>query len=142
MIELSSDKDLIGPWVFRRINRAWGPEGREVLGLVRDGEVLAGVVFEDYTMKAVTMHMAIAHPHVPIRKLVFAVFYYAFVDLGADKALGFVNSANTTALKMDLKLGFKAESCVEGVFPDGDLFIMVMNKSECRWLPQEYRQAA
>lgn len=142
MIELSDNKDLIGPWVFRRINRAWAPEGREALGLVDGDRVLAGAVFEDYTGRAVTGHMAIAHSNVPLRKLLGSVFYYVFVDLGVDKFLGFVDSTNLAALKLDVKLGFRPEAVIKDVFPNGDLIIMSMDKAECRWLPKRYREAA
>lgn len=141
-MELSIDKDLVGPWVFSQINKAWAPEGREVVGLVRGEEVLAGVVFEDCTLKSVVAHMAIKHPHVPLKRFVPAVFHYAFIDLGVDKMLGFVSSANKAALKTDLRLGFRPEAIVEGVFPNGDLVIMVMNRSTCRWIAPEHRNAA
>lgn len=142
MIELSDNKDLIGPWVFNQVNKAWAPEGREALGLVRGEEVLAGVVFEDCTLKSVVAHLAIRHKNVPFRKLIYGTFYYAFIDLGVDKVLGFVNSANKAALKTDLRLGFRPEAIVEGVFPNGDLVIMVMNRSDCRWIAPEHRIAA
>ena len=141
-MELTADKDLVGPWVFAQLDKAWAPEGREVLGLVRGTEVLAGVVFEDYTMKAVVVHMAVRHKNVPLKRFIPAVFHYAFIDLGVDKMVGFVNSANKAALKTDLRLGFRPEAIVEEVFPNGDLVIMVMNRSECRWIPTAYRAAA
>lgn len=142
MIELSTDKHLVGPWVFRRVNKTWAPEGREVIGLVRDGEVVGGVVFEDWNLKSVSAHMAWGDPSVSPRRLIKAVFHYAFIDLGAEKVLGCVNSANTAALKTDLRLGFRPEAVIEGVFPDGDLVIVVMDRNACPWIPSSYRVAA
>ena len=141
-MDLSDDNDLIGPWVFHRVGKAWAPEGRTSVGLVHEGEVLAGVVFEDFTGVSVFAHSAVKHPHVPLRKFLVAVFYYAFVDLGVDKLIGMVPSYNERALKTNLRLGFHAEAVIEGVFPHGDLFIMVMNRRDCKLLPAEYRKAA
>jgi len=139
---LSTDKNLIGPWVFNRINKTWAPQGREAIGLVRGDEVLGGVVFEDWNLKSVSAHMAWADPSVSARRLILAVFHYAFIDLGAEKVVGCVNSANKAALKTDLRLGFRPEAVIEGVFPDGDLVIVVMDRSACPWIPRVYRNAA
>jgi len=140
--ELTTDKHLIGPWVFKRIGRTWSPEGREVIGLVDGEEIIGGVVFEDCTQRAITAHMAWGDPSISPRRLIKAVFWYAFMDLGVEKVLGFVNSANTAALKTDLRLGFRPEAVIEGVFPDGDMVVMVMNRSVCPWIPRAYRNAA
>ena len=102
---------------------------------------MAGVVFEDYTMASVTMHMAVSKTGLPLKNMVFAVFQYAFVQLGVDKAIGLVNSSNKAALEVDLKLGFRPEAVVEGVFPNGDMVILVMNKSDCKWITAEQRAA-
>lgn len=141
-MNLSDDNELIGSWVFRQVGKAWAPEGRTSIGLERDGEVLAGLVFEDYTGTSVFAHSAVKHPHVPLRKFLVAVFYYAFVDLGVDKLIGMVPSYNLRALKANLWLGFHAEAVIEGVFPNGDLVIMVMNRQDCKLLASDYRKAA
>jgi len=137
MIGLSSDKDLIGPWVFHRIQKTWGPEGREVIGLVKDDEVLAGVVFEDYTGAAMAVHIAVSHENVPLRKFLIAVADYAFNQMAVDKLIGLVPSTNTPALGFDLRLGFKPEAVIKGVYPDGDLVILSLTKEDCRFLPRK-----
>lgn len=143
MIELTLDKHLIGPFVFRHVNKAWGPEGREAIGLVDGDRVLAGVVFEDYSGPggSVCVHVSLAHSNVPLRKLITATFWYAFQQLGVEKVLGLVPSTNKEALKFDVKLGFKAEAVIENAFPDGDLVILSMTRAECRFIPKS-KQAA
>lgn len=141
-MNLSDDRDLVGPWVFARISKPWHPVGRTVVGVVHDDAVRAGVVFEDYTNTCVTMHVAVDNPHGALRKLVPASFHYAFIQLGVIKAIGMVNSSNTASLRFSLKLGFRAEAIIPDVFPDGDLVILGMHRSACRWIPAEFRKAA
>jgi len=142
VIDLSTDKNLIGPWVFKKIGKVWHPEGREAVGLVRDDEVLAGCIVEDYTGNSCQMHIALAHAHVPLRKFIVAGFHYVFVDLGCEQVLGFVSSANKKALMFDMKLGFEPIAVIPKVYNDNDLIIMRMLRSQCRWIAAEARRKA
>ena len=126
---ITDDKDTVGPWVCQRIQKVWGPEGRTAIGLLRGDEIVAGVVYEDYTTVAIQMHFAIAHPHVPMRKLRAAAFHYPFDQLGVERIFGFINSTNTPALDYATRLGFKAEAIIEGVYADGDLVIMCLKRA-------------
>ena len=141
IVELSVDKDLIGPWVFRRIQKVWSPAGREVVGLVRDGEPLAGIVFEDNTGVCMTCHIAIAHEHVPLRKLLVAAADYAYNQSGVHKLIGMVRSTNLPALKFDIRIGFKPEAILKDVYPDGDLVVLSMTRDDCKFVPRP-RQVA
>lgn len=142
MIQLSGDKAIVGPWVFARIGKFWHPAGREAIGLLRDGECIAGTVIEDFTGASAQMHVAVAHPNVPLRRLVVAAFNYVFVQQGCQQVLGFVNSSNRAALNFDVRLGFEAIAIVPKVWPDGDLVVLRMERKACRWIPAEYREAA
>lgn len=134
MTELSNDVALIGPWVFEKIGKPWHPFGREALGLVRDGVPLAGVVFEDYTGSAVSLHVVIEDKHVPVRQLFIAVAEYAFNQLGVKKVLGLVPSTNLAALSLDIRLGFEPEAVIKDVYPDADLVVLSLPRDKCRWL--------
>lgn len=142
-IKISFDKHTIGPFVFRNAHKAWGPEGREAIGLVDGDRVLAGVVFEDYSGPggSVCLHVAVAHPNVPLRKLITTCFMYAFNQLAVEKLIGLVPSTNKEALTFDVKLGFKPEAVIEGAFPDGDLVVLTMNREQCRYLPKAKKAA-
>jgi hypothetical protein len=140
VIEISFDKDLIGPWVFGRIQKTWGPQGREAIGLVQDDVVLAGIVFEDCTGPggSVSLHVAISHPMVPIRKLLVVAAKYGYDQLGVDKLIGQVPSFNVEALTFDMRLGFQPEAVIKDVFPDGDMVILSMTREQCSFYkPQQ-----
>lgn len=136
MIELTFDKDLIGPWVFRRVAKVWGPEGREAVGLVgEDGIPVAGIVFEDYTGQggSVSLHISIDNPNIPIRNLLVTAASYCFDQMGVNKVVGLIPSNNVDALRFDMRLGFKPEAVLKDIYPDGDLVILTMYKHECRF---------
>jgi len=142
VISISMDKNFIGPWIAKRINMDWYPQGRETIGLYReeDKEILAGVLFEDYTGACVSTHISIANPNVPIRKLLVTCAMYAFDQLGCKKVLGLVPSNNTEALNFDIKIGFKPEAIIKDVFNDADMLVLYMTREECSFLPK--RKAA
>lgn len=143
MIELSVDKDLLGPWICRKIGKIWTRERCEAVGLVDGRRVLACALFEDNTGVSMACHVAIEHGHVPIRKLVTAAFHYAFVQAGVEKLIGIVNSTNKKALQFDYKLGFEPVAVLPRMYADhGDAVIFVMEREKCRWIPAEHRKAA
>ena len=143
MIELSFDKHLIGPFVCEKTNGRWIPDGSEAIGLVKDGEPIAGVLFEDYTGPggSVSVHIALAHKRVPMRRLLITSAQYAFNQLGVRKVFGKVPSFNKAALKMDLRLGFKPIAVIPGAFPNGDMFLLEMTREECTFLPSNRKAA-
>lgn len=144
MIEISFDKDLIGPWICSRINKTWGPDGREAIGLVREGEVLGAVLFEDYTGPggSISVHVAIDNPRIPIRKLLSTSAGYAFNQLKVEKLIGLVPSYNTAALKFDMRIGFKPEAVIKNAFPNGDMVVLTMTREDCGFVPRRKEAAA
>ena len=142
-MDISFDTDLVGPFVFNNVFKKWGPEGRTAIGVVDGDQVLAGMVFEDYSGPggSITVHVAISHPHVPLRKLLVTCAVYAFNQLAVNKVIGLVPSTNTSALKFDLRVGFKPEAIIPGAFPDGDLVILTLVREDCWYLPKT-KQAA
>lgn len=137
MTKLTFDKHVVGPWVFTKIGKVWGPEGREAIGLERDGEVVAGVVLEDFTGVAASLHVAIDNPHIPVRKLLVATAGYCFNQLKLDKVIGVVPSSNAAALKFDYGIGFRPEAIIKGVYPGADMVIMSMTREQCSFIPKK-----
>ena len=138
--QLSNDKHLIGPWVCEKVGLTWGPEGRETIGVVEDNStVISGVIYENLTGKSVQCHIAVEGG---LRKLLPAIFIYAFIQLKVEKMIAMVNTANPKSITFCCKLGFEPEALIKDVYPDGDMVVLVLNKKDCMFLPQEVRQAA
>ena len=72
------------------------------------------------------------------RKLLFAVFDYAFNKAGVETLIGVVNSNNEKAMKYDQNLGFKEVCRLEGMHDDGgDLVLFQMKKADCRFIREK-----
>lgn len=111
-------------------------ENMKSLGLERDGELVAGVLYEGYNGPNVWMHVAA----VPGRRwmnrdYLWYCFHYPFNEMNVQRISGYVNASNEQARRFDEHLGFKVEATLSGAAPDGgDVLIYVMRREDCRFL--------
>lgn len=106
-------------------------ENMKAIGLERDGELVAGVVYEGYNGHNVWMHVAI--PGRITKAYLRYCFHYPFVELGCSRVSGYVNASNAKARRFDEHLGFRQEAILRGAAADGgDVIIYAMTKEECR----------
>lgn len=113
------------------------------LGLERDGELVAGVLFTNYTRAAILMHVASdGSRHWMTPAFLSASFRYPFVQLGCRRVTGLVRLDNERAQHFDEHLGFRREGVLREGATDGcDLVLYGMLKSECRFLQERLRAA-
>ena len=133
---ITTDKDLVGPWIAQELDMVWTPQNSTAIGWVEESELVAGVWYEDYNGKSVTCHIVLKKPI--NRKFLAIIFDYPFIQLGVSKIIGPVKSDNVKAIEFDKKLGFKEEARILDAFPNADLIFFVMNKDECRFLGERY----
>ena len=112
----------------------FNPEFDACISRWKDGWLLGGVIYEDYTGESIKMHVAGFSPKWMTRDLLWAFFDYPFNQLGVKRIFGQVPESNTKALEFDLKVGFRIITKIDGVFEDGGLFIVVLERDDCRWL--------
>ena len=112
----------------------YNPAVDPVIARMRGDELLGGFVFNGFTGHSIAMHMAGFAPGWASKTLVRFAFGYAFLQLGCEKVFGLVPSTNEAALDIDRRVGFREITRIEGVFADGDLVVLEMRRSECRWL--------
>jgi RimJ/RimL family protein N-acetyltransferase len=109
--------------------------GMQGLGLERDGELVAGMVFEGYNGHNIWCHVAA----VPGRRwlnrdFLRAAFAYPFVQCGVSRLSGYVNASNLAARRFDEHLGFEQEAVLYGAGSDGgDVIIYKMLRENCRY---------
>jgi RimJ/RimL family protein N-acetyltransferase len=115
------------------------PENTVISRVTSEGKLMGGVIFKEYTGVggSINLHCAGFHPNWLGRDLLCAVFHYVFNTLKCKKAFAPVPSTNQVALALDSKLGFKYVTTVPGVFPDGNLVVLDMDRDDCRWLGSE-----
>ena len=102
------------------------------LGVESNGELIAGVVFENYTGSSISIHVAaLEGRHWLSREFLFRVFAYPFLQLECNRVTGLVRVDNAKAQKLDEHLGFVKEGVLRRGATDGtDYIIYGMLKDE------------
>lgn len=132
-------EETLLPWAQERI----GVEFRRdayTIGLERDGELVATVVFDNFTKHDLCMHIASDGTKRWMNKeLLVSAFSYPFVQLGVERVTGLVPADNDDALRFDEHLGFVREGYHPKAGPDGkDLISLGLLKEACRFIPKEH----
>jgi hypothetical protein len=105
-----------------------------------DGELLGGVIYQSFTGESIAMHVAGFDDRWINRDLVWVCFHYPFVQLGVKRIFGQVPESNKQALEFDLRLGFRFLVKVDGVFRDGGVIVLVLERDDCQWLNYKPRR--
>jgi RimJ/RimL family protein N-acetyltransferase len=134
------DDRLHGYQIAQRAGVQFNPECDRVISYSRDGVLLGGALFSNYTGASIQMHVASFDPRWLTRDALWVVFHYCFEQLGCKVVFGQVPETNSKALEFDMKLGFKEIARVDDVFPDGGLVVVAMRRKDCRWLKLKPRQ--
>ena len=114
------------------------PSGGAAIGLLRDDELVAGVLYEDFTGSSITATIAVAPGAVLTREFTQAIFTYPFMQLGCGKMLALIHENNWRSHRLVKHMGFKVEAVIADYYPDGALNICTMTKADCRWLEKEH----
>jgi RimJ/RimL family protein N-acetyltransferase len=139
-----NDKARVIAFVQATIGKgtAFSPEHAAAIGLERDGELIAGVIFDNYNGANCAMHVAaIPGKRWLDREFLYVCFGYPFNQLGLKRVTGMVCSSNLEALRFDLHLGFVQEAVLKDATTDGDLILLVMRRENCRWLALQRKAA-
>lgn len=110
--------------------------GMTGIGLERNANLIAGVVYEGINPYNAWMHVA-AEPGARwlTRAYLRACFAYPFVQCGVKRVRGYVNASNLQARRFDEHLGFVQEAVLEGAAADGgNVIIYVLQKEDCRYV--------
>lgn len=100
----------------------------------RFDHVAIAVGYNCFIGKTCCMHTVIHRPEKMTRAIVREAFEFPFQVAGCVAVLALVDSTNEAALKFDTHLGFREVHRIEGGGLDGDLVVLQMLRSECRWL--------
>lgn len=108
--------------------------GMKGLGLERDGELIAGALFENYTVQNICMHVAATSPVALRPHWVRRVLAYPFQELGCRRVTAVVASPNTRARRLVQGLGFRLEAVLKEAAPEGDFLVYVLWRKDCRYV--------
>jgi RimJ/RimL family protein N-acetyltransferase len=114
-------------------------ESMQGIGLRRDGELVAGVVYERFTPHSCWIHVAATPGRQWLnREFLYWGFAYPFLQVGVRKLFGYVEASNHDARRFDEHLGFTVEAVLTGASMDGgDALIYSMTREQCRFLGRE-----
>jgi RimJ/RimL family protein N-acetyltransferase len=135
------EAERVGAWVMAQNDAVWLPGQGQGFGVEGDdGELIAGVVFDNYNGASIQIHVA-ALPGVNwvSKQLLSLTFSYPFLQLNVQKLIGLVGSTNKEARRFDEHLGFRIEATLKDAYPGGDLLIYSMTRGQCRWIPHHQR---
>jgi RimJ/RimL family protein N-acetyltransferase len=126
----------VGHWVTSKAGGVFGPATSTAIGLEKDGEVIAGVIYENWNGRSIVAHMAVTGRLT--REFIGAIFRYAFVKCGVDKVILPISSANTKSNKFAKHLGFTEEARLKDAAADGDVILYTLKKGDCKYLGEQY----
>jgi hypothetical protein len=130
-------KELVGAWVADQVGQTgdWG--SFYAMGVESKGELIAGIVFNNFNGANATCHIAVERPNKAFVKLLEAAADYAFNLCGLKRLTGMVPSNEPHILAFDKHLGWEEEFIMKDGAPGADMHILVMWPDRCRWLRKE-----
>jgi hypothetical protein len=103
-----------------------------------DDQLKGGVLFTNYRVGSVAIHMAGFRPNWVSKSMLYLAFHFPFQQLKVKKLFGAVPERNVAARNSNTRLGFKIEYMTEDVYDYEDgvngMYLMSMTKAECKWL--------
>lgn len=136
------DPHVVHAFFCERLGLHWSEDFRGALyipeqyvnSLARPEHVAVGVAFNAFIGRTCCIHTVIQQPEYFSRKIIRDSFHYAFNECGCEVVLALIDDVNTASLELVQRLGFKELTRVPHGGTEGDLILMQMTRSECRWI--------
>jgi len=125
---------VVGAWVCARLGCTFDKESATAIGIESDGQLVAGVVYDNYRHRSISMHVASSACNWLTARALRAFFGYPFYQLGVAKVIAPVDSENSKSRRFVEHLGFVLEASIAGASEKGDLLIYTMSRAQCRFL--------
>ena len=125
----------VGHWVAERVQGKYFAEGSQAIGLERYGQIIAGVIYENWNKASIVCHIAIEGRIT--KGYLKAIFAYPFEFCKVKKIIVPVSSTHAKSLKLVTKMGFVEEARVKDATPDGDIIFLTLAREKCRFIGVE-----
>jgi RimJ/RimL family protein N-acetyltransferase len=122
----------IGHWVAERIKGAYFEAKSSAIGLLKDEEIVAGVIYENWNGRTITCHIAIETRLT--KSYLKAIFDYPFNICQVEKIIVPVAQNNHKSLKLVKNMGFNEEARIKDATPEGDMIFLTLEREKCRFL--------
>ena len=129
-------------WVRQRAHCILCEDSQGIVAYDERG-IQAIAAFDSFTVDACNVHFAIANPYVIRHGFLHEIARHLFIQCNRKRIFGLVPSTNKKALKLDKHIGMEEVATIPDALADGiDYVVLRMNRKDCRWLPEELREAA
>ncbi len=126
-------------YVAKRTNEFGNFGCAQGIGWLRDGELVAGVVYAEFNGPNVVCHIASdGSRHWLTREYLWTIFDYPFNQMGVNRITVCVGQGNADSTRFVKHLGFTIEAELEGAHPTGSLLIFRMFRNECSHIRGAY----
>lgn len=114
------------------------PDRGSVIGWIRNGEVVSGVVYERFTGTSIAASIVNKPGSMFSTRFLWTIFDYPFNQLKVKKIIVYIRGTNHKSIAMVERMGFVKHSEMEDVFPDGSMVIYTIEKHQCKYLRDRY----
>lgn len=121
-------------WTAERTGGSYFAGSGVGIGWERDGKLVAGVLYDNFTGQSVQMHVGSDGDGWLVRSFLRRCFDYPFNRLKVKKAVAIVDSKNAASLRFCLHLGYVEEAIIKDAGKHGDLHILTMTRQQCRFI--------
>jgi hypothetical protein len=128
---VDQEHQRVGEWIDRHGSANW-QEGSTCIGCERDGELVAGVMFQQYNGASIYAHIAITGRMT--KDWLWFIFYYPFVQLGCHVIIVLIACGNRKARAFVENAGFVLRTMLPDADPSGDVCLYILQKQDCRFL--------
>ncbi len=126
-------------WVSNHLSCRFGE--CSALGFVLDGQIIAGVVYSNYTGHDIHLNIASIDKRWCNRTSLRNIFAYPFLHLKCRRATVLVDEKAILVQKFVERIGFKKEGLLREGHPNDNAVVFGMLKSECRWINGKEKRA-
>lgn len=140
-MNLCLDADIVGPWVCERSGGTWVKGRGTAIGKMQDGQLVAGVLYEDFTGANVVCHIA-GEGNWATRDYLNVIFDYPFNQIGVKRITAPISSTNIKSINLVQRMGFTLECTLAQAIPDADLHLFRMWRGECKYIRGKYALSA
>lgn len=130
------------PWIKGSLHVNYSEDTK---GFVVEDEYanrVGAAIFRDWSITSVAVHQLILNPFIIRHGYYEEIAKYVYVTADRATIYGPTPSDNKIAAKLNKHIGFKVEATLKDAVMFGvDLIIFRLDKNDCRFLPDEYKDS-
>ena len=128
---IDQEHQRVGRWMHQHGAGQWR-DGATCIGLERDGQLVAGTMYDWFNGASIYANIAIAGP--VTREFLWFISYYPFMQLGAKVVLALIAENNQRSKDFVEQFGFSLLTVIPEADSSGSLLLYAIYADQCKWL--------